>query len=241
MFSNRKVPPSGTRTSHRAERSSRLTASRLSVSPALPKHATPTPSQRQNTLTPEPPYFEGRRGSAWTTLCQHLRQRALLRFSWLIFIGFQAQFSALKQNPNSIVFKEPEATRCRLDRLNPAVESLGDFITDWRSKPHQDSVEAGLQHPRHLPDGIQPAANRPRVPRFKECSTTIRVGLMPEETEQLLQTPRPTSRQCASRTAASSSFFSSLRFSQLNSRICRTPCSRSSPACCSSRCSVLAS
>ena len=127
-----KSPPSGTRTSRRAERSSRLAASRLTVSLALRKHATPTPSQRRKTLTPEPPYFEGRRGSAWTTLCQHLRQRALLRFSWLIFTGFQAQFSALKQNPNSIVCKKPEASCCRLDRLNPAVESLGDSIPAWR-------------------------------------------------------------------------------------------------------------
>jgi len=88
----------------------------------------------------------------------------LLRFSWLIFIGFQAEFSAVKEDPDSIVFKEPEASCCRLDGLNPAVESLGDSITDWRSKPRQDSVEAGLQHPRDLPDGIEPAANRPRVP-----------------------------------------------------------------------------
>ena len=88
----------------------------------------------------------------------------LLRFSWLIFIGFQAEFTAVKEDPDSIVFKEPEASCCRLDGLNPAVESLGDSITDWRSKPRQDSVEAGLQHPRDLPDGIEPAANRPRVP-----------------------------------------------------------------------------
>jgi len=62
------------------------------------------------------------------------------------------------------VFKEPEASCCRLDEINPGVESLGDSITDWRSKPRQDAVEAGLQHPRDLPHGIEPAANRPRVP-----------------------------------------------------------------------------
>jgi len=62
------------------------------------------------------------------------------------------------------VFKDTEATRRGFDRLNPAVESFGDSVTDWRSKPRQDSVEAGLQHPRDLPDGIEPAANRPRVP-----------------------------------------------------------------------------
>jgi len=79
-------------------------------------------------------------------------------------IAFQAEFFAVKEIPDSIMFKEPEASCCRLDGLNPAVESLGDCITGWRSKPRQDSVEAGLQHPPDLPDGIQPAANRPRVP-----------------------------------------------------------------------------
>jgi len=62
------------------------------------------------------------------------------------------------------VFKEPEASCCRLDEFNPGVESPGDSITHWRSKPRQDAVEAGLQHPRDLPHGIEPAANRPCVP-----------------------------------------------------------------------------
>jgi hypothetical protein len=95
---------------------------------------------------------------------ERLHLKVLLGFSWLSFTGFEAEFSAVKQNSNSIMFKEPEASCCRLDGLNPAVESLGDSITDWRSTPRQDSVEAGLQHPRDLPDGIEPAANRPRVP-----------------------------------------------------------------------------
>ena len=110
-------------------------------------------------------YFgEGFKIASLCSLAYDIEKRALLRFSWLIFIGFQAQFSALKQNLNSIVFKEPEATRCRLDRLNPADESLGDCITDLRSRPRRDAFEAGRQHPRDLPDGNEPAANRPRVP-----------------------------------------------------------------------------
>jgi hypothetical protein len=88
----------------------------------------------------------------------------LLGFLWLNVTGFQAEFSGIKEDPDSIVFKEPEASCCRLDGLNPAVESLGDSITDWRSKPCQESVEAGLQHPRDLLNGIEPTADSPRVP-----------------------------------------------------------------------------
>ncbi len=81
-----------------------------------------------------------------------------------MFTGFQDQFSAVKENQNSVVFNDTEASCCGFDRLNAAVESLGDSITDWRSKPRQDSVEAGLQHPRDLLDGIEPTADSPRVP-----------------------------------------------------------------------------
>jgi len=88
----------------------------------------------------------------------------LLGFSWLSFTGFEAEFSAVKQNSNSIVFKDTEGTRRRFDRLNSAVESFSDSVTNWRSKPRQDSIESVLQHPRDLRDGIEPAANRARVP-----------------------------------------------------------------------------
>lgn len=62
------------------------------------------------------------------------------------------------------MFKEPEASCCRLDGLNPALESLGDSITDWRSNPRQDSVEAAPQYLRDLPDGIEPVADRTGLP-----------------------------------------------------------------------------
>lgn len=85
---------------------------------------------------------------------------------------------------------------CRLDKSSPAAESLGDAMTDWRSKQLQDSPEAGLRPPRDFPDGGEPAANHPRGPWFGDCSITNRNGL-PQETEQPLQTPCPASRQCA--------------------------------------------
>jgi hypothetical protein len=56
------------------------------------------------------------------------KHKVLLGFSWLSFTGFQAEFSAVKKDPDSIVFKDTEASCCRLDGLNPAVESLGDSI-----------------------------------------------------------------------------------------------------------------
>ena len=87
--------------------------------------------------------------------------RVLLGFSWLSFTGFQTEFSAVKQNSNSVVFKDTEATRRGFDRLNPAVESFSDSVTDRRSKLRQDSVKAILQHPCDLLDGIEPAADCP--------------------------------------------------------------------------------
>ena len=68
----------------------------------------------------------------------------LLRFSWLIRAGFQAEFSAEEQNSNSIVFKDSKASCCRLDGLDAAVESFGRSVADWCGEPCQDSIEARL-------------------------------------------------------------------------------------------------
>ena len=103
-------------------------------------------------------------GCAYGILRQFAVSQVLLGFSWLSFTGFQSEFAAVKQNSISVVFKDTEATRRGFDRLNPTVESFNHSVTDWRGKPRQDSVHGALQHPRDLPDGIEPAANRPRVP-----------------------------------------------------------------------------
>jgi hypothetical protein len=47
----------------------------------------------------------------------------LLRFSWLIRAGFQAEFSARKENTNSVMFEDTKASRCGLYALDAAVES----------------------------------------------------------------------------------------------------------------------
>jgi hypothetical protein len=74
-----------------------------------------------------------------------LEAEALSGFSSLIFTELQASFSKGKESPNSIVFKDSEASCCRLDRLNPAVESLVWFVADRGSEPCEDSAEANLQ------------------------------------------------------------------------------------------------
>jgi hypothetical protein len=70
----------------------------------------------------------------------------LPRFSWLTFPNFQAQCSTEQQNPNSIALKVAKASCRRLDRLNPAFQSVGCSIADRRRKPCQVSSDSSLQH-----------------------------------------------------------------------------------------------
>ena len=56
--------------------------------------------------------------------------RVLLRFSWLIRAGFQAEFSAEKENTNSVMFEDTKASRRGLYGLDAAVESLGRSVAD---------------------------------------------------------------------------------------------------------------
>ena len=73
-----------------------------------------------------------------------LRRTVLLRFSWRSFTGFQTESPTAKENSNSSVFKDTEATGQGFDRLNPAVESFSDSVTDWRSKPRLNFVQGGF-------------------------------------------------------------------------------------------------
>lgn len=92
------------------------------------------------------------------------QESALLGISWLIFTGFKAKFSAVKENRNSIVFKDTEASCCGLDRLNSAVESFGWSVADRGREPCQDSVETILGNARDFLDGFESAADGPGVP-----------------------------------------------------------------------------
>ena len=93
----------------------------------------------------------------------------LLEFSWLIFCGFQAQFSTEKQNPNLIVHKDTKASYRGLDRLDAAMESFGWSVADRGSKPRQDSVESILQHLCHLLDWIHSAVDSRHTESSHRC------------------------------------------------------------------------
>lgn len=57
-------------------------------------------------------------------------KEVLLRFSWLIRVEFQAEFSAEKENTNSVMFEDTNASRRGLYGLESTVESLSRSVAD---------------------------------------------------------------------------------------------------------------
>ena len=56
--------------------------------------------------------------------------RVLLRFLWLVFAWFQAEFAAEKENSNSVMLEDTKASGCGLNGLDAAVESFGRSVAD---------------------------------------------------------------------------------------------------------------
>jgi hypothetical protein len=93
---------------------------------------------------------------------------------WLVFAWFQAEFSAEKENSNSVMLEDTKASRCGLNGLDAAVESCERSVGDRCGKPGQDAIKASLQHASDRPDQRKSAADSPRVTGVKEDSATDR-------------------------------------------------------------------
>ncbi|MEY4186197.1 MAG: hypothetical protein RIT02_1231 [Planctomycetota bacterium] len=89
VFSHPKVPPWEGEAPAEPRRSAACRTVRLSGGFALPKDATPTPCQRQKTLTPEPPPFFGvvavLRGPLFVNTCGHAIGRCAQDFALILF------------------------------------------------------------------------------------------------------------------------------------------------------------
>ncbi|MEY3226273.1 MAG: hypothetical protein RLZZ536_892 [Planctomycetota bacterium] len=57
--------------------------------------------------------------------------RGLSGLSRLFEAGFQAEFSAKKETPNSVTFEDTKASCCGLYGLDASVESFGPSVADW--------------------------------------------------------------------------------------------------------------
>jgi hypothetical protein len=71
---------------------------------------------------------------------------------WLVFAWFQAEFSAEKENSNSVMLEDTKASRCGLNGLDAAAESFGRSVADGCGKRSQNSIKTVLQHASHLLD-----------------------------------------------------------------------------------------
>lgn len=80
------------------------------------------------------------------------------------FFRVQAEFAAVKEESDSVVFKDTEASRCGVEPFSPTIEPFGESVTAWRSKPGQESVEAILECSGDLHGGIDAIADYRLVP-----------------------------------------------------------------------------
>ncbi len=103
--------------------------------------------------------------------------------------GCEVKLAAVEQDSCSVVGELPEATCCRLDRLNSAVEALADSVGDFIPAVSQQVLQMTMNRLGHLCDRCQLAANRPAEPAFEELPCSVRIMVSPENTEVLLDGP----------------------------------------------------
>jgi hypothetical protein len=128
-----------------------------------------------------------------------LQKYALPGFSRLIFIGFQAAFSAVNENPDSMVFKDTAASCCGLDRLNPTVESFsaGPLLIGEENHVRMLSRRFFSIHATFLM-----ASSLLRMAHACHKSRNARphrVAFLPEEADQRLETQCMAGRECTFR------------------------------------------
>lgn len=104
-------------------------------------------------------------------------------------VWVEVQSSTVKEDRGTEVVAVAKASGGLLDPLDLGVDAFRDGVGDVVLQIGEDVVEPGLEHPRHLLDGLERRPDRPAVPSIKELPRRAQVYVAPEVRARMVNGP----------------------------------------------------
>ena len=76
----------------------------------------------------------------------------------------EVEFAAEEEDSSPVALEVMEASGCRLDALDAAVEPFADRVGDVVIAPVEKFLEMGLEHSSDFLDRVEPGSDRPAIP-----------------------------------------------------------------------------